>query len=365
MRYGSFVAIAFGFLVLLFGRAYGHDPFEVTSNIRIEKDALEIEVTMLAENALLIANNGKQVTQPLNQEVTAEQKAVMQNAVSRLFTVTLDSTPLQPTDVQFAISDENDAVFSLQYPRPAAGSLVVDAIHLSILGEGHTNALTFTQNGATMAGGLRILHSADTIAQVHVAPFTSDFHQQTGDSALSTFKQFFVLGFEHILEGLDHLLFLAGVLIVCKGVKDVLILVTSFTVAHSLTLFLTAVNALTLPAIIVEPLIAASIVFIGLDNVFLPRNTRLRYILTFIFGLIHGLGFSAALQSMDIAQNNHFLVVIASFNLGVEAVQVLLALVILPFLIGLHRTRFHQAVVKLVSLAISVMGFFWFYRALS
>lgn len=161
------------------------------------------------------------------------------------------------------------------------------------------------------------------------------------------------------------MLFLAGVLIVCRGVKEVLILVTSFTLAHSLTLFLTALNALTLPAIIVEPLIAASIIFIGFDNVFLSRNMKYRYVLTFIFGLVHGLGFSAALQSMNIEQNSHFIAVIASFNLGVEAVQVLLALALLPVLIGLRRTRFHRAAVRVVSVAISAMGLFWLHAALA
>lgn len=92
---------------------------------------------------------------------------------------------------------------------------------------------------------------------------------------------------------------------------------------------------------------------------------KYRYILAFIFGLIHGLGFSAALQSMDIAQSNNLIWVIAPFNLGVEAVQVLLALALLPVLVWLRRTRFHQTVIGAVSLAISAMGMFWLYGALS
>lgn len=365
MRYGRLLAVAFCLFLLVSGRAYGHDPFEVTADIRIGQDTLKIEVTMLRENALLLANNGKQVKQRWKQETTDQQKAMMQSAASRLFAVTLNDIALQPVDTQLTLSEENDAVFLRRYPKPEAGTLAVDAIHLAILGEGYTSALTVTREGAVMAGGLRVLHAADTMAQVEIAPGASNSSQQAGDNVLSTFKQFFVLGFEHILEGLDHLLFLAGVLVVCKGVKEVLILVTSFTLAHSLTLFLTALNALTLPAIIVEPLIAASIIFIGFDNVFLARKMKYRYLLTFIFGLVHGLGFSAALQSMNIEQNNHFIVVIASFNLGVEAVQVLLALALLPVLMSLRRTRFHQAVVRVVSMAISAMGLFWLYSALA
>ena len=99
--------------------------------------------------------------------------------------------------------------------KPQPGSLVVDAIHLGIMGEGYTCAVTFTQYGALMENGMKILHSGDMTAEVVVAPF-SHSQSQAGGGCFKIAKQFFYLGFEHILEGLDHLLFLAGVLLVCK-----------------------------------------------------------------------------------------------------------------------------------------------------
>lgn len=138
---------------------------------------------------------------------------------SALVAVTLDDVTIQPTRAEVKSTDENDAMFLLQYQRPEAGRLVVDAAHLAIMGEGYTSTFTFTQNGEIMAGGLRVLRVADRTAQVHIAPTTSSPQQQARDNGFSTFKQFFILGFEHILEGLDHLLFLAGVLIVCRGAR--------------------------------------------------------------------------------------------------------------------------------------------------
>lgn len=365
MRCGRFLTVAIGLFLLLCGRAYGHDPFEVTTGIRIEPSELEIEVTMLADNALLIANEGRQINRPLEQEAEADQQAVMKSAAAGLFHIEIDNTVLHPEQVQFHVSDENDAVFLLRYPRRDTGMLKVDAIHLKTLGEGYTSALSITQQGKALADGFRVLHSADTVAIVQIDSLAPGYPQSNSGSALSAFKEFFVLGFEHILEGLDHLLFLAGVLIVCKNAKETLVLVTSFTLAHSFTLFLTALNAVTLPAIVVEPLIAASIIYIGMENALLSRDMRRRYVLTFVFGLIHGLGFSAALQSMNVAQNSQFIVEIASFNLGVEAVQVILALALLPAIGWLRRTVFYQSVVTAVSLAISAAGLFWFVRALT
>jgi len=142
---------------------------------------------------------------------------------------------------------------------------------------------------------------------------------------------FFVLGIEHILTGYDHLLFLAGVLVVLRTWRDVVQTITAFTVAHSVTLALATTGLLLVPGRIVEPLIAASIVYVGLENLMRPVQGS-RWKVTFGFGLVHGLGFATVLRDLGVGANGNGAVALplASFNAGVEIGQMAVALLLVP-----------------------------------
>jgi hydrogenase/urease accessory protein HupE len=152
-----------------------------------------------------------------------------------------------------------------------------------------------------------------------------------GGATSSSAARFLLLGIEHILTGYDHLLFLAGVLVMLRRWRDVVQTITAFTVAHSITLALATTGLLLIPGRIVEPLIAASIVYVGIEN--LMRNVQSsRWKLTFCFGLVHGLGFATVLRDLGIGTNGDGAIALplASFNAGVEIGQMAVAALLVP-----------------------------------
>ena len=146
---------------------------------------------------------------------------------------------------------------------------------------------------------------------------------------------FFVLGFEHILVGYDHLLFLLALLLVSTRFKGLLAIITAFTLAHSITLALAYFKLVELPAQIVEASIALSIVYIAIENC-LVQAPQKRWLMTFILGLVHGLGFAGVLRGVNLPSSSRSLS-LAAFNLGVEAGQILVVLAVLPLLWWLQK----------------------------
>ena len=147
------------------------------------------------------------------------------------------------------------------------------------------------------------------------------------------------MGFRHILEGTDHLLFLLCLVIPLRRFGSLIPVVTSFTVAHSITLIASAYNlgpdALWFPPLI-ETLIAISIVYMALENI-TGSNIRRRWMITFGFGLVHGFGFSFALQQTLQFAGSHLLTSLLSFNVGVELGQILVLVILIPALEILFR----------------------------
>jgi hydrogenase/urease accessory protein HupE len=173
---------------------------------------------------------------------------------------------------------------------------------------------------------------------------------------------FVLLGIEHILTGYDHLCFLLALLLVARCFRDVLGVITTFTVAHSLTLAAAALKLVSLSPAIVEPLIATSIIYVGVENLILRRQPRHRLALVFGFGLIHGLGFASALaERLPGISGLAIIPPLLSFNLGVEAGQLAVAAVLVP-VIGLLRCRanYPSLLQPALSCLIAGFGLFWF-----
>ena len=152
--------------------------------------------------------------------------------------------------------------------------------------------------------------------------------------------RFVGLGFVHILDGVDHLLFLLCLVIPFRKIRDLVIIVTSFTIAHSITLIASAFDAapgaLWFPPL-VETLIAASIVYMALENIVGVTAVKRRWAITFLFGLVHGFGFSFALRETLQFAGSHLLTSLVSFNLGVELGQLFALGIMLPALWLLFR----------------------------
>lgn len=180
-------------------------------------------------------------------------------------------------------------------------------------------------------------------------------------TVLETATDYIVLGFTHILPfGLDHILFVLGLYLLSTRMRPLLVQVTAFTLAHTVTLALGLYGVVTISPSIVEPLIALSIVYVAVENILTPKLTLWRPFVVFAFGLLHGLGFAGVLQEIGLPRDD-FLTGLIAFNVGVEFGQ--LATIALAWLItGLwfrDRIWYRARVVYPGSAAIAVIGAYW------
>lgn len=174
---------------------------------------------------------------------------------------------------------------------------------------------------------------------------------------MSEFVSFFRLGIGHILGGYDHLLFLFSLVIARQKFKQYASMITAFTIAHSITLSLTVLGIIHVPPQIVEPLIALSICFVAVDNI-IRKQVSYRWVITFFFGLIHGMGFADLLVEMHLP-TSQLATALISFNLGIETVQLTIVSVLLPLLMLLHRWKFSKQFVYASSTVAFVLGAIW------
>lgn len=172
-------------------------------------------------------------------------------------------------------------------------------------------------------------------------------------------RRFVGLGVEHIWTGYDHLAFLAALLLVAGRLREMLLIVTGFTVAHSLTLSAAALGWVFIPAAVVESAIAASIAWVGFENLWTPTPRR-RMVATFGLGLIHGFGFASLLAELGLPREDLLLALLA-FNGGVELGQAAVVAVLLPLLVALRRWGgWTRRAVPALSVAIGLAGVWWF-----
>lgn len=166
---------------------------------------------------------------------------------------------------------------------------------------------------------------------------------------------FLALGVEHILGGYDHLVFLLGLILLGGTWRGLLGTITSFTLAHSITLAVAALGWWNPGSAFVEPAIGATIAYVGIENLFL-KEPKGRWRITFVLGLVHGFGFASALADAGLAQN-HVVPALLLFNLGVEAGQVLVLAAVLPLVLWARRTPWVTARgVPAVSVAVALVG---------
>ncbi|HBG04848.1 MAG: hypothetical protein A2075_11380 [Geobacteraceae bacterium GWC2_58_44] len=177
------------------------------------------------------------------------------------------------------------------------------------------------------------------------------------NSLWSGASEFILLGMKHILIGYDHMAFLLALIVIGLSVREVLKIITAFTMAHSITLLLAALEIVRLNSRVVEAVIALSICYVALENL-LKKEVNYRWLVTFGFGLIHGFGFAGVLQDFIVGKSNLVLSVL-SFNIGVEIGQLLIFLVLLPVLQLLKNRMQFRRVTVTVSAAILVLGLTW------
>lgn len=193
---------------------------------------------------------------------------------------------------------------------------------------------------------------------------TPPFHLEGGDarSGWAAFAEYVPIGFDHILpKGMDHILFVLGVFLLSARLRPILWQVTAFTLAHTITLAAGALGWVVVPGSIVEPLIAASIVYIAVENILTDHLTPWRPVVVFLFGLLHGLGFASVLEEFGLP-SAHFIPALLGFNVGVELGQ--LTIIAAAFLaVGFwfrDKPWYRSVVVIPGSTAIALVGAWWF-----
>ena len=179
---------------------------------------------------------------------------------------------------------------------------------------------------------------------------------------LNAFLDYIPVGFEHIIpKGWDHIIFVLGLFFFSTKLRPLVWQISAFTVAHTFTLALGSIGYIKIIPEIVEPLIALSIVFIAVENIFFDRLSKWRPLVIFIFGLLHGLGFASVLGEFGLP-DGFFIMALLGFNLGVEIGQltvVLLAFIILGY--WFNKKDYYQiSIANPISIIIGLVGAYWF-----
>ena len=217
---------------------------------------------------------------------------------------------------------------------------IIEVTNLSVL----TDALvTITHLNDDVFEGLMNLKESKLLVPIKQQSFPSSY---------------FTLGVDHLISGIDHILFILGLLFLVTGIVNMIKTITAFTIAHSITLGLSVLDLISLPRATVEAVIALTIVFLALEISENKQYKSAPWLIAFAFGLLHGLGFANALTGIGIA-NEQLLLSLLFFNLGIEAGQLLMIPIFGAFIWLAYKFNIYKQSATCVSYILGAMGFFW------
>jgi hydrogenase/urease accessory protein HupE len=326
-------------LLLAAGVARAHEPGLSSADFRTVPSGLELVLTFAVgdmDSTFLLDNDSDSKVSQLE---FSYAKPRLAKFAAQAAEVVIDGKTLTAGEPALRMDELNNIEFIIRYPDALGSNFVYRCAAFSQLPRGHRQFAT-------------VKDASDKIIAEKLLDAQNDRLKMPGDQIGSapqrkTFFGFLVLGIEHILTGYDHLLFLFALLLVTRQFLSAVKIVTCFTIAHSITLALATFDVVSIPSRIVEPLIAATIVYVGIENIVLRREPKGRWLLTFAFGLIHGFGFAGVLRELGIASGSSGIVVpLVSFNLGVELGQIAVAAILLPFI--WHFSKLPQFAVRWV-----------------
>jgi len=356
VKFGSWLVAAL--LMLQSVSVYAHPPGLSSLDVAINPARIDAKVTFALQDIEAFTP----MDSDLDAEVTDAEREAAKPSIAKLLAEQLrlnidsqDGVPAEPGQVSF--DDQNNAHVQLSYSVAPKQTLLVQSKFLALLPDGHQQYLTIRDaNGKTLTEKMLGKHD-DQIS----LPIANAAAAESPQALFAAFGDFFKLGIEHILTGYDHLLFLFALLAVTHSFWPALKIITFFTVAHSITLACAGLNLIELPSSFVEPFIAATIIYVGIENIIRGGHPKGRHWLTFGFGLIHGFGFAGVLREMDISSGDTgILLPLLSFNLGIETGQIAVAAIVLPMIWWLNNQV--EASAKFLrggSVAVSLMGAFW------
>jgi hydrogenase/urease accessory protein HupE len=338
--------------------AEAHDPGLSSLTIRQHTNSLEATLTLAVKDAAQVADLDQNHDGTVSQTEFGRGQSQLDAAVARQIVIAADGKVVKDSSIHSGLDENNNVEVLLNFDAVAFPHLEIQSKIIASLPLGHRQYLQ-VQNSRGDTIFERLLSAAADRATVEMP----DAHSSTSAlEAVSSFTNFLCLGVKHILTGYDHLLFLFGLLLVARGFFSSLGIITSFTIAHSITLAVATLHLVQIPSRIVEPLIAASIVFVGAENLLRGDIPKARRLVPFGFGLIHGFGFASALREARIGSGTGGIVLpLFSFNLGVELGQIMVAALALPIIWKLRENpMFIARWAPACSAAVVLLGSFWF-----
>lgn len=360
-RLVSWIAAFAAVLLLLEPSAHAHNPDTSYARVGIGDEELQFRFTYDLFTLQKITPLDADGDGRTSREELTRQLPALHAFLRRHIAVEIDDTAADfgtpagfvwPPDAGNTIAEADyhtaSGLIHFNFRRPVSAppaNVVLTFRFISPLSERHT-----------------ILGSFDYAGEKHEVTFTRfepDYDYVTGyePPLWRRVGQFFRLGMGHIFLGYDHLCFLLA-LMVASRLGPLVKIVTSFTVAHSITLILAALDVVRLPERLVEAGIAATIVYVAVQNL-RGVNTDRRWLLTFGFGLVHGFGFAGILGEMDLPTTGLVRCLLA-FNLGVEAGQLAFVAVALPLIVGLRRLKHERQLSAAISILLGLFGAAWF-----
>jgi hydrogenase/urease accessory protein HupE len=258
------------------------------------------------------------------------------------------------------LASGNSIIFTLSAARRPQGITTVRSLVMNRLPPGHRDYVSINDEKGVLISE-RLVGAGDEAVSFDLPRLRAVASVERSEPP--TFWGFLRLGIAHIWTGYDHLLFLFGLLVVCRSFRSIVGIISCFTVAHSITLALATLNIVNIPSSVIEPMIAASIFYVGVENLIRRgAEPKGRWAITFAFGLIHGFGFASVLRELGIGSNGHGLAMpLFTFNLGVEIGQVSIALLVLPIVWQLRKNpTFVRRGVPILSALVALAGLYWF-----
>ncbi len=399
----SFLLLVTFFLALVFG-ASAHTSDTSYARVRVFDDHLEVRLTLdiftlqrivpnldANRDAALSREELRNVTPTIQKFLRDHVGLEVNEAAAGLGEAKDPFWPLDaPDPIPASAWHTNEALVSFGFDKPLSSPPKTVALLFGVfttLGErhsvlgvfeyrGHTTEVVFTlaepdylfdvayalpqgtppvaKPTASSAEKEPTLNRTGQIEAADSQPRTGSHRSNADDSPV---WRYFKMGIEHILTGYDHLCFLLALLVVSR-LRPLIAIITSFTIAHSITLLLAAFAVVKLPSRFIECSIAVTIVYVGIENICRTQFAH-RWMLTFFFGLIHGFGFANSLDPQELPTDAKAKCLLV-FNLGVEAGQLAVVLALLPLSLALAKWK-HGAQAKIaISVIVALLGLAWF-----
>lgn len=360
------IIAAFGCVIILVTTALAHEVVPAVADVELQGSDLTFNIELNIESVVAgidlakvaDTNNAPEAAsyealRLLPSEALEDRFGVFWPIMAARIKIAVDGQDLAPTEMTIAVPPVGDPEVNRLSALRFKVTVPPDAQALVFAWDAAFGTLVLRQQGVDKP------YDGYLEAGAASAPIALGGGGQVG--LWQTFVDYVPVGFGHIVpKGLDHILFVLGLFFLSTQLRPLLWQISAFTLAHTVTLALGALGYVSIPSAIVEPIIAASIVFVAVENIFATGLTRWRPFVVFGFGLLHGLGFASVLGEFGLPEGA-FVPALIGFNLGVEFGQlavVLAAYLLVGFWFG-AKSWYKPYVANVVSAAIAAVGVYW------